>query len=187
MYFVIGSGPAGVACAYALAQAGHKVTILDVGLTLDADRDAVRASVALRDKEAWTQGETALLRSGPAMTGGVPLKLVHGSDHPYRTVPGTTDIHYSDLNIRASYALGGLSNVWGGTMLPYRQEDIADWPISLQDLSVSYAEILKFVPLAAKDDDLSSLYPLYTDTCGELRSSSQITKLMRALKIIARR
>jgi hypothetical protein len=30
---------------------------------------------------------------------------------------------------KALLARGGLSNVWGAAMLPYRDADIADWPI----------------------------------------------------------
>ena len=43
MYYVIGSGPAGISCAQALIAAGKNVTILDSGLQLeDERRDAVR-------------------------------------------------------------------------------------------------------------------------------------------------
>ena len=36
--YVIGSGPAGVACAKALLDAGRRVRMLDAGLTLEPER-----------------------------------------------------------------------------------------------------------------------------------------------------
>jgi predicted NAD/FAD-dependent oxidoreductase len=46
MYFVVGSGPAGISCAQALIAAGKEVTILDSGLQLEAERSHAVSSIA---------------------------------------------------------------------------------------------------------------------------------------------
>jgi len=179
MYYVVGSGPAGVACAHALATAGHTVTILDGGAALEPERDAIRASAARKPRAEWTQREIDVLRTIVPESGEVPLKLVHGSDYIYRRPAGAPDIRYGKLNIRASYAKGGLSNVWGATLLPYREVDIADWPVSVADLAESYAEVLTLIPVSGRDDDLSPLFPLPARSMCPLRQSRQIEALLR--------
>jgi choline dehydrogenase-like flavoprotein len=179
MYYVVGSGPAGVACAHALVTAGHAVTILDGGATLPPEREAVRAAAARKPRAAWTQQEFDVLRTTVPKHGEVPLRLVHGSDFPYRQPPGAPDIRYGDLTIRASYAKGGLSNVWGATLLPFRDADIADWPIGEADLAASYAEVLRLIPVAGEDDDLSDLFPLPARSMARLRRSRQMDALLR--------
>src|SRR6476660_5526081 len=121
MYFIVGSGPSGIACAYALAKAGRPVTILDTGLTLEPEREAARAALARRDKRSWSRSEVGFLQ-GALPKGTGPTKLAYGSDFPYRTVPSSTEVVPAGLGLRGSYARGGLSNVWGSVILPYRQD-----------------------------------------------------------------
>src|SRR4029077_11551312 len=45
MFVVVGSGPAGVACAHALLSKGARVTMLDAGLDLESDRKAQVANL----------------------------------------------------------------------------------------------------------------------------------------------
>ena len=81
MYYVVGSGPAGVACAHALSAAGRAVTMLDGGVALEPEREAIRASAALKPRPEWTEREMAVLsnrRSGqrrPYAEAGLRLGL----------------------------------------------------------------------------------------------------------------
>ena len=88
MYYIVGSGPAGIACAYALTSTGRTVTILDGGVALEPEREAIRAAAALRPRAEWTEPEIAVLRTVVPGSGDVPQKLVHGSDYPYRRPAG---------------------------------------------------------------------------------------------------
>jgi choline dehydrogenase-like flavoprotein len=179
MYYIVGSGPAGIACAHALTSAGRRVTILDGGAALEPEREAIRAAAALRPRAEWTEPEITVLRTVVPGSGDVPQKLVHGSDYPYRRPAGAPDIRYGKLNIRASYAKGGLSNVWRAALLPYRDADIGAWPLSAADLAGSYAEVLALMPVSGRDDDLSPLFPLPGRSMRSLRQSRQIARLLR--------
>jgi choline dehydrogenase-like flavoprotein len=179
MYFVVGSGPSGIACAQALSESGYPVTILDSGLMLEPGREAMRAALAGRCDSNWEESE----RFAPQVEhGGVPVKLVHGSDYPYRPAPGSADIYQSGrLGIQGSYAAGGFSNVWGGAILPYSQDDLAGWPVSERELRPAYAEVLKLLPVAAERDNLADLFPLHTDCYTPLRQSRQMERFMHSL------
>lgn len=179
MHYVIGSGPAGLSCAQALVAAGEKVTILDSGLQLEIERrDALRNLSALSSAN-WTPAATAFLREGiSAGASGIPLKLAFGSDFSYRPVAGATSVVCDGAETKASYARGGLSTVWGSAILPYRQCDIEDWPISIKDLEPGYRAVLQWMPISARNDDLSQLFPLYTDQCTSLPTSRQAAAVL---------
>lgn len=182
MYYVVGSGPAGIACAHALSAVGRAVTILDAGVALEPEREAIRMSAALRARAEWSERENAVLRTvvpNIPNSGELPLKLIYGSDYPYRRPPTAPDIRYGRLNIRASYATGGLSNAWGATLLPFRDSDIGSWPLSTAHLARSYAEVLALMPVSGQDDDLTPLFPLPARSMHPLRRSRQIETLLR--------
>lgn len=75
MYCVVGSGPAGVACAQALLKAGARVTLLDAGAQLEPERQARVASLQAVPHEHWAMESLSFLRDGVAVTAdGIPLK-----------------------------------------------------------------------------------------------------------------
>jgi len=130
MILVIGSGPGGVACASALLDGGEKVTMIDAGLQLEPARRRQVANLGSRSSISWEQASVGFLRDGVEVTpDGIPVKLAYGSDFPYRDPvehPMTLDGAFG----KASFARGGLSNVWGAGVLPYRTEDMSDWSLS---------------------------------------------------------
>lgn len=179
MYYVVGSGPAGISCAQALIAAGKEVTILDSGLQLDAGRSQAIRSLAAIDAADWTPSATAFLREGISSgSSGIPIKLAYGSDFPYRQVAGATPTQCEGCETKPSYACGGLSTVWGAAVMPNRQEDIEDWPISIRDLAPGYRAVLEWMPLSARDDDLAKLFPLYTGKCASLPASRQAAGML---------
>jgi choline dehydrogenase-like flavoprotein len=181
MHYVVGSGPSGIACAQALAQSGLPVTILDTGLVLEPEREAVRSAYARRDEASWPafdlESEDYDFKSGSA-----PTKYVHGSDYPYRLPPGATEVFQSGkLSLQGSYAAGGLSNVWGSAVLPYRQSDLEGWPISESELRPAFAEVSKLLPIAAEHDDLAELFPLHSAPTASFGQSRQMERFMRSV------
>jgi choline dehydrogenase-like flavoprotein len=176
MHYVVGSGLAGISCAQALIAAGKEVTILDSGQQLDAARSQAIRNLAATDAKDWSASAIAFLREGiNSGASGIPLKLAYGSDFPYRQVAGSFPIQCEGVEIKPSYALGGLSTVWGAAVMPHRQQDIDDWPISIEDLAPGYRAVLEWMPLSAQNDDLAGQFPLYLEECALLPASRQAT------------
>lgn len=182
MYYVIGSGPAGIACASALIEAGHKVTLLDAGLTLDAERERRRLRMSACDPSEWTKEDIWASRAAIDRNGDVPAKLCHGSDYPYQAIPEGISIDYGEVGARGSFAKGGLSNVWGAALLPFRPQDTDTWPVSGSELEAAHAAILRMLPVAGARDDLVQLFPLPTEALQEPKRSKQIERLLFDLK-----
>jgi choline dehydrogenase-like flavoprotein len=145
------------------------VTMLDTGLQLEPEREAIRAGMVAKAKADWNPAERA--QASPAgQHGAVPEKLTYGSDYPYRGMPPGS--------LRGSFAQGGLSNVWGSAMLPYRARDMAGWPIGVADLAPGYEAALRLVPLAATVDALDAEWPLYAAPGSPVRRGAQAERLL---------
>jgi choline dehydrogenase-like flavoprotein len=184
MNIVIGSGPAGIACAYALLQKGKEVMLIDAGIDLEAEQKAQVSRLKIEsDPAAFEQLKASHLTQ--KITGkGLLNKLVYGSDFPYRGAEENLDLEITKTGLVPSLAVGGLSNVWGAAALPYLESDLADWPIKTEDLAPHYEEIIKITGLSAKTDDLAGMFPLYTKTPNRLDSSSQAHVILSGLKRI---
>lgn len=182
MNYVVGSGPAGVSCARALVAAGKQVTLLDTGLRLEPQRQSAVQHLANSEPSSWDAPATAFMREGMSTgKGGIPLKLLFGSDYPYRAVAGSHAIDMEGTETKPSYALGGFSTVWGSACLPYRQQDIQDWPITIGDLAPGYRAALEGMPYSAVQDDLENFFPLHGHATGNLPMSRQATAVLADL------
>jgi choline dehydrogenase-like flavoprotein len=180
---VVGSGPAGVACATALLDQGAHVTMLDAGLELEPIRRSQLADLQSVAFNSWDEPSLRFLREGVEVSaGGIPLKLAYGSDFPYRD-PIDQPISAVGVHAKSSFARGGLSNVWGASVLPYRTDDMSAWPITADDLAPHYRAVLEMMPLSGRHDGLEEHFPLYHDHPGMLASSSQAASLLQDLEL----
>ena len=171
-----------MACAHALLERGAKVLMLDAGLSLEPDRAALVDEMSRTDPSAWTREQLARIKEGTDVSSkGIPLKLLYGSDFPYRHCDELLGMEYKGVALRPSLARGGLSTVWGAAMLPYLEPDIANWPISLSELAPHYRAVLGLTGLSQKHDDLEDFFPLFQDHPAALKLSSQATILLNRL------
>lgn len=177
---VIGSGPAAVACTYALTKQGYHVTVLDAGTDLERERAQVVERLMPLAYEEWDRPSLTMLREGAGATAsGVPLKRVYGSDFPYRGAHEYLGIEHDHVTAFTSLAKGGLSNVWGSAVMPYRPADLGDWPAAARDaLPAAYAGVFEFVPLSATVDDLAEAFPLYAQRLHAFAPSPQAKDLL---------
>jgi len=165
---VIGSGPSGVSAAHALLNAGRRVALIDAGFRLDPERQRRLEVMRTSEKHEWSQAHNRWMKEGmEGGVAGVPLKLTFGSDFPYRVARKYIPIMLRGVDTAPSMALGGLSNVWGAAILPHRDVDIEDWPISSVDLESHYAAVSCFMATAGTKDRLASLFPFNNNVCSE--------------------
>ncbi len=181
-FIVIGAGPAGAAVASALTTAGRRVVVLDAGLTLEPEREAARRRMAATVPALWSGADVALTRFSAQGAGGAGYKQLFGSDLAFRG-DGAFELRARPgVGARPSYALGGLSNVWGAGVLPYADRDLSGWPITAGELSEAYRAVFKFVPYAAEEDELSARYPLHAVPDGPLLRSHVGEQLLARLR-----
>ncbi|MGH7950745.1 MAG: hypothetical protein ACREFE_02325 [Limisphaerales bacterium] len=183
MHCVIGSGPAGVACAKALLARGANVLMLDAGIELENNRAQIVRKLSSERFSDWNADEFAAIKSDlEANAKGIPLKTLFSSDFPYRETEEKIPWRNRGAGIRPSLALGGLSNVWGAAMLPFRDEDISDWPIKNSDLAQHYRAVVEITGLAARKDDLEEIFPLHSENPGALKASRQAELFLQNLE-----
>ena len=183
MHCVVGSGPAGVACATALLERGARVLMLDGGVNLEPERWPLVEKLRGASPEKWTRADLDAYQAGmDPDSEGVPQKLVYGSDFAYREADQHLHVDYSNVGLRPSLAPGGLSNVWGAAMMPYIARDLKNWPFGETVLSRHYPAVLRLTGLAATHDALEKFFPLYTDNLVDLRPSRQAEQLLATLQ-----
>jgi choline dehydrogenase-like flavoprotein len=167
-YVVVGAGPTAVAAAKALVAAGERVIVLDTGLVLEPEREGARRRMAATTPRMWQPSDLALTSYAADGTTGQGYKRLFGSDLAFRD-DGVLELSVAPgVGARPSYALGGLSNVWGSGLLPYTDRDLAGWPIAASDLAEGYRAVLDFLPYAAEEDELAELYPIVRTPDGPL-------------------
>lgn len=179
MIHVIGSGPAGVAAAFALVRAGKQVTLIDSGLDQDPANGRAARALGKKSPVEWSQAEKAAFRGVYRRNRvGEHLKTSAGSDYPYRGRLPETTLRLKNAHAFESHAIGGLSNVWGATLLPLRAEDLENWPISYSELEAHYGKISEFLPVAALRDGLAEDFPLFGRVAPALARSAQANRLL---------
>jgi len=181
---VIGSGPAGVAAAWALVARGQRVTILDAGVKLEPERAERVTRMAAEKPSAWAAADVAeVSRQMPARLGGVPLKYTYGSDFPYQDVERFVPFENRGSATRPTLARGGFSTVWGSAALPYLEDDLEDWPAAARALAPHYRAVTEWMPLSGLRDGLEPELPLHAENARPLRQSRQAEAFLRDLEV----
>ena len=155
---VVGSGPAGVAAARPLIEAGLPVTIIDAGSESMPPPPPDRPTLAELRRDAprsWQYLVGEDLRGLRDMSAVSP-KFRLAAD------PDFLDRFTAFNRIRAAnfvpigcLAPGGLSNVWGAITFAYDDADMAGWPIGASDLAASYRRVSERIGVSGPlSDDL---------------------------------
>jgi len=159
------------------------VRLLDAGLWLESERAELVGQMRQQAPNAWTPEQLARLKEGTsAGAAGVPLKLVFGSDFPYRECEQHVPADFDGVALRATLARGGFSNVWGAAMMPCLDRDLVGWPVQVAQLARHYAAVLQFTGLSAKHDGLEPFFPLYGAQDPALEPSRQAQALLQRLQ-----
>ena len=162
---IIGSGAAAAGAALALSHRENlKITVVDIGLQLESDRERLAGVLASSSPDQWDEQTIELISKQPvaARNSGIPEKRVFGSDYPFRNVGqlgGLTAVNGTNVSL-ISPAYGGFSNVWGSQIMPFTTAAFESWPVSAATMGCHYAAILRQIPFAGEEDDLAARFPL---------------------------
>lgn len=142
---IIGSGAAGCAAAHPLVAAGHIVLMIDAGSENIHSVDRTRPSLTDLRIQRGHPSEHLLGHDLSA------LRNVSFSSQKVRTAtsPGFEDGYHEVNRLKTNnfrgigtLNLGGLTNIWGGTVCIYDDNDMETWPISADEMASSYKNII---------------------------------------------
>ena len=149
------------------------VHVVDAGGSLESAPANRAASLGRKARSLWPKDDVEWLKSTlQPNTNGVETKLSFGSNYPYE-IPKSGPAWDVRGGLKSSFAFGGLSTVWGASVLPYRQDEITKWPITLKELEPHYRAVLAETGVAGVRDDLEEIFPSYHDAPSFLEASSQ--------------
>ena len=156
---VIGSGPAGVSATYPMLEAGMRVLLLDGGRERDAAMVPRGTYHAIRRTDAgqWRfflgRQYESLRSSGPPS----PKFDAPGARFAYEGFGESQHVEGRGFTVVGSLARGGLSTIWGAGVSVYDENDLAEFPITLDDLAESYRAVADRIGVAGFGmDDLAS-------------------------------
>ena len=162
---IIGSGAAAAGAALALSHRENlKITVIDIGLQLENDREQLIEALASSSPDEWDEQTIELASKQPAASrdSGIPEKRIFGSDYPFRNVgqlDGLTTANGAMASLISS-AYGGFSNVWGSQIMPFTSAAFESWPVNAATMRRHYETILHQIPFAGEEDDLAARFPL---------------------------
>ncbi len=175
---IIGSGPAGVAAATALIEAGWSVDMVDAGRARPAscaalaDRLLHELSSRGRPKlrtlnllRGGGGGSTAGAKPRPSWPGkglmdpGRTRKRVLGSQFAFEATDRLLPVTGGDPP--RALAVGGLSNVWGAACYASAAGTTAAWPPGSAPQPAHYRRAVEFLGVDQEEDGLAQAYPLF--------------------------
>lgn len=178
---VIGSGPAGIACADALLETGREVIMLDVGRQCEPERMKAAGTMSKQNPEDWDAKSLKFIGAGPGWISSSSRKLFYGSDFAY-VGEESSGLVQDGARCALSWARGGLSNVWGAAMLPYAHDDTRDWPLRIGTLAPHYRAIAALTGLSGIHDGLDELFEADYPLAAPPDASTQARWLLRRLQ-----
>jgi len=181
---IVGSGPAAIAAAQALIKDGRSVLILDTGISLEPELAALKGRMSAQEPEHWSPDDLARWkgRGQGATLRGVDSKTAFGSNFANQVPRQAAPITLVRAKMARSYSRGGLSNVWGASILPHFEEEIHSWPIPFAEMKAAYSALFAFLPQAAWPDALSARLPVAGSEDSGLEPSRLMASLMEALR-----
>lgn len=186
-YLIVGSGPAGVSAAKVLS--GKNVCIVDVGELNEYNLEVS----GVTDRIEQMPIADLLGRDFEMLSNVVnPLAVHPKARHPNLkfALNGSSFTVYNEkmepkTHINGSFARGGMSNIWGGQLLRYTQNDLesaGNWPIKFTELEPYYTSIEREVKISGEVDDLTDFLGHPELSCAPIRQNETTKFLLDAYK-----
>ncbi|MDR3450543.1 MAG: GMC oxidoreductase [Alphaproteobacteria bacterium] len=182
---VLGSGPAAVACASALLDAGHSVVMIAPDKRLPADRQKLADDFRVSpDTAGFVEQMRRLREKVPSALRA--KKLPFASPYIYEGVDQVLPLDRREVVVERSLAAGGLSAVWGATVIPFRADSFRDWPVNLREMEPFYRRVAKLMPVPCPHDDLESIYENFGEAPPQPLSEQGVEVMSRLVNSRAR-
>lgn len=184
---VIGSGLSAIGAIKALDAKGVKPLVIDIGERLPHESIDIQKELSAVSPSGWTEAQREALSYNPTNTKrlfSIPKKLNFGSNFFYARPTKKAPIESTNIFPPLSYAKGGLAEGWGSASMPPARSDIADWPISYDDLYNYYRLSISSEFFCANEDDLSSEFPILHENYKALELSEFDNLFLKKLKKI---
>jgi len=157
---IVGSGPAGVAAAWPLVEAGHDVLMVDGGQVPDqsiprGDYESIRRDDP--NQWQWMIGrEFEALRNAGAVS---PKFRAPTLAYVFREFVEANQIAARGFVPIGSLAVGGLSNAWGCGVARFSPAEMSAFPFDESELGPSYARVCRRIGISgAGSDDLTAYF-----------------------------
>ena len=184
---IIGSGPAAIASAWPMVEAGLDVLMLEARSDLQAvtpprDRPsrAELRRIPLRDRgaQAWSLLLGDDLRVLKLHDHSLPkLRFLLGDDGVSRFI-ADSQIVANNFSAIGVFARGGLSNVWGAGASAFDQDELSDLPFPASELEPSFRAVAQRIGISGSlTDDLAD----YHGSDIPVQPPLELSPLMRTL------
>lgn len=154
---VIGSGPTAVTVVSQLLKFGKKVTIVDIGNTIEKKNVEIKNNyLENKDKNKFLKS----IRKNKIINKykNPHLKFPFGSEFVFKKNDYENFIAPSNLDYILSNAYGGLSNIWGTMVSPFFKKDIENWDLSYDDFYINKNDVEKIIPVSSGEDNLKNFF-----------------------------
>jgi choline dehydrogenase-like flavoprotein len=152
---VIGTGPSGYATVSALLSRGRRPVVVDFGERRETHFEDLRRSLAENGDSPSAVRIERLKAAQSRLPGGIGR---YGSAFAVRPMEDVIAGGQRDVLLRSSHAWGGLSDVWGSAVLPWRAEDMPGWPTLTSDLAPHYEAVSRIMPIAGMPGPLDDVF-----------------------------
>lgn len=160
---IVGSGASGVHFALSVLKKGCDVTMLDVGYRkpdiANPNENINELKTNLEDPVDYFLGnnfESFISPDNDSEYYGFPPNKSYVFSKPPQF-----SFSSSGFAPLFSYAQGGLSEVWTGGAYPLNNDELSDFPFSVDDLLPYYCEVAKRIGISGTRDDLEMFYPFH--------------------------
>jgi choline dehydrogenase-like flavoprotein len=155
---IIGSGPAGINAAWPLVLAGKTVLMIDAEIETPIASPSGNIEILRRHSHSWNylfgKGLDSIVTDkdiSPKFSTPLGRSIIQ-DNKSFFTIKSS-----NFTSVRSSMS-GGLSNIWGGFCSAFDSDDLKDYPISVQDLEQSYAEIAQRIGISGRNDAMGKIH-----------------------------
>lgn len=153
-FLVVGSGPAGVAAASALLEAGHQVTLVDGGKDVPPELLSKIKNLKSRSLPFSDEDIAFAKENFHEDASGVAQKTFFGSSFAYEANEALQNFETENIgHLLPTLAVGGYSRIWGAAALDFPASEIENWPISRAELEPYYQKVQNLLKVVGDPSD----------------------------------